>query len=143
MERRPRTARWLTALALAGGVVAAMPARVNADATPVPPSGKALYERYCASCHGTSGKGDGPVASALAVPPTNLTLLAQTRGKLDEQHLMAVIDGRRLVAAHGPREMPVWGAVFDQELAGQPYRGYLILLRAQVLADYLSTIQAR
>ena len=29
---------------------------------------------------------------------------------------MMVIDGSREVAEHGPRDMPVWGAVFTKEL---------------------------
>src|ERR1039458_5063223 len=32
-------------------------------------AGKDLYREYCAVCHGTTGKGDGPAASALKVPP--------------------------------------------------------------------------
>jgi hypothetical protein len=54
---------------------------------------------------------------------------------------MAVIDGKRFVAEHGPREMPVWGVVFDAELKDQPYPQYTGLLRAQVLADYLRSLQ--
>lgn len=103
--------------------------------------GVALYGSYCASCHGAAARGDGPVAAALRTPPPDLTTLAGRAGRFDEADLIAVIDGRRLVAAHGPREMPVWGAVFDQELAGQPHAGRTTLLRAQVLADYLRTLQ--
>ena len=105
------------------------------------PPGVALYARYCASCHGTAARGDGPVAAALRSPPPDLTTLARQPHGFDDAGLIAVIDGRRLVAAHGPREMPVWGAVFDQELAGQPHAERVTLLRAQVLADYLRTLQ--
>jgi len=38
-------------------------------------SGKILYERYCASCHGTEGKGDGPAAETLQPKPPDLTQL--------------------------------------------------------------------
>jgi hypothetical protein len=106
------------------------------------PSGEVLYHRYCASCHGAAGKGDGPLAASLRKPPTDLTTLARRAGgRFDEASAMAVIDGKRLVAEHGPREMPVWGVVFDEELKDQPYTQYTGLLRAQVLADYLRTIQ--
>lgn len=35
--------------------------------------GALLYRRHCASCHGTRGHGDGPVAASLAAPPPDLT----------------------------------------------------------------------
>jgi mono/diheme cytochrome c family protein len=104
------------------------------------PSGRDMYLRYCASCHGADGKGNGPVAPSLQQPPSDLTRLAQ-RGRLDDRYLMTVIDGRRLVGAHGSREMPVWGAVFQDELEDRPYPGYTGLLRTRTLADYLHTIQ--
>jgi len=36
------------------------------------PNGRRLYLRYCASCHGESGKGDGPDAPYFVAPPRNL-----------------------------------------------------------------------
>lgn len=35
--------------------------------------GKYLYQQNCASCHGDSGKGDGPAGTALTHPPADLT----------------------------------------------------------------------
>ena len=32
--------------------------------------GKALYETYCAVCHGERGAGDGPVAAKIPTPPS-------------------------------------------------------------------------
>jgi hypothetical protein len=37
--------------------------------------------------------------------------------------------------------MPVWGAVFEEELQEQRYTQYRVLLRSRVLADYLKTLQ--
>ena len=34
--------------------------------------GKIVFNQNCASCHGTSGKGNGPAAMALMPPPANL-----------------------------------------------------------------------
>jgi len=113
-------------------------------ATPPHPAGDILYRRYCASCHGIGGTGDGPVAPSLRNRPTDLTTLAQrSGGRFDEAAAMAIIDGRQLVTEHGPREMPVWGVIFDQELKDEPFSGYTTLLQARVLADYLRSIQAR
>jgi mono/diheme cytochrome c family protein len=111
---------------------------------PASPSGEALYHRYCASCHGPRGRGDGPLAETLKRAPTDLTQLARRDGgKLDLSRLLSVIDGRRWVKEHGPREMPVWGNVFDEELRTEPYREYAGLLHSRTLADYIASIQER
>jgi mono/diheme cytochrome c family protein len=112
--------------------------------SPPQPSGRIVYERHCAACHGLDGRGGGPVAANLHTPPADLTRLAARRdGKWDEAWIISIIDGRRDVAAHGPRDMPVWGSVFESELAGQdrPYPRYTTFLRVRDLADYLKSIQ--
>lgn len=40
--------------------------------------GAAIFQRRCASCHGFSGHGDGPVGKRLSSPPANLAWLANT-----------------------------------------------------------------
>lgn len=76
------------------------------------------------------------------VAPTDLTTLARRSGeRFDEAAVMAVIYGRRAVATHGLREMPVWGEVFEAELQDQRYPQYTGSLRSRVLADYLKTLQ--
>jgi mono/diheme cytochrome c family protein len=78
--------------------------------------GKVQYEAYCAGCHGISGKGDGPLRKCLTKPPADLSQL-QTRngGQFPTTGLFDIIDGREEVAAHGPRDMPVWGKTFKKE----------------------------
>lgn len=106
------------------------------------PTGQALFLRHCASCHGTDGAGRGPLAELLRVPPADLTRIAERAGgRFDDARVMAVIDGRREVAAHGPREMPVWGAVFEEELEGRPYGSYVGLLHSRALTDYVRSLQ--
>lgn len=36
-------------------------------------TGKKKYEQFCVTCHGVSGKGDGPAAVALKPPPADFT----------------------------------------------------------------------
>ena len=40
-------------------------------------SGKETFLRYCASCHGENGTGNGPAADALKPPPSDLTTLSK------------------------------------------------------------------
>jgi mono/diheme cytochrome c family protein len=106
------------------------------------PSGREVYLRYCAACHGESGVGDGPVAGTLRRPPTDLTTIAaRSAGNLDEARVMQVIDGRAVIAEHGTRTMPVWGIVFEEELEGEPYSGYTSIQRSRNLIEYLRSIQ--
>jgi mono/diheme cytochrome c family protein len=119
--------------------LAAPQARAAAGA----PDGAALYRTYCASCHGTTGRGDGPVAAVLRVPPADLTMLAQRNGgTYPADRIAERIDGRANVAAHGPSEMPVWGdALSSQSLAGQGENA--LRTRVGALVEHLRTLQAR
>ena len=101
--------------------------------------GRAIYLRYCASCHGRNGEGDGPMARALTTPPTNLRLLSDLYGNpLEEGKVVRAIDGRAEVKAHGPREMPVWGERFYVETQGDELR---VQSRIAKLVAYLQSIQ--
>lgn len=109
----------------------------------VKPTGEALFVRHCASCHGLSGEGNGPLAQSLHRSPTDLTTIAKrSGGRFDDADVMAVIDGRRLIAEHGPREMPVWGAVFEEEHVRERYGSLAALYHGRALTDYLRSIQA-
>src|ERR1039457_5170675 len=78
-----------------------------------PVSGKDMYTAYGAVCHGTDGKGGGPAASALKVPPTDLTLLSKSNGgKYPALKVTSSIHGESALPAHGSKEMPVWGSLF-------------------------------
>jgi mono/diheme cytochrome c family protein len=107
----------------------------------VPLTGQILYVRHCASCHGPDGEGDGPLAASLKRPPADLTRLAERDGRFDEARVMQAIDGRREVTEHGPREMPVWGAVFADDLGEERWGFYTAMLHARALTDYLRSIQ--
>jgi len=75
--------------------------------------GPDLYRMYCAACHGRDGKGQGPVAAALKVPPPDLTVLSRRqKGVFPAFEVETIITGPATVAAHGSDEMPVWGPIF-------------------------------
>lgn len=97
-----------------------------------------IYRAHCASCHGMEGKGDGPVASALTTRPPDLTTIAQRNGGVfPAARIKKVIAGDEGMAAHGSREMPVWGPVFHQIQEDRDYGE----IRLQNLVDYLKSIQ--
>jgi mono/diheme cytochrome c family protein len=105
--------------------------------------GEILYLTYCQSCHGIGGRGDGPVAGSLRVTPADLTTLWEAYGTpLDRERVAAYIDGRRLFEAHGPREMPIWGDEFFEDVPPNthdldPLKRRLV----DVLVRYLETLQ--
>lgn len=76
-------------------------------------SGAELYQRFCASCHGESGRGDGPVAGTLVTAVPDLTQIRRRyNDSFPTEDLRAIVDGRNLITAHGTRAMPVWGYEF-------------------------------
>ena len=102
--------------------------------------GPDLYSEYCAVCHGKDGKGGGPAAVALKQQPADLTQLARKNGgKLDELRVLNVITGEDVVAAHGSRDMPTWGAVFASMTTSESTRK----LRVNSLLRYVQSLQAK
>lgn len=105
-------------------------------------SGEALFTTHCASCHGADGRGGGPVAALLTVPPADLTAIRARRGgAFPEDELYQIIDGRADVQAHGTREMPVWGNTWS-EADGVPQPPEAVEHRINLLIEYLRTLQA-
>lgn len=116
-------------------------------ANALPLSGREEYVFHCASCHGLDGRGDGPAAPVFKIKPANLTLLARRNGGVfPEKHIFATIDGSELVAAHGSREMPVWGEIFERQGSNTYNRAATareVRERIQRLVDYLKSIQRK
>ena len=107
-------------------------------------NGEVLYGQLCANCHGVDAKGDGPAAPALAVPPTNLTLLAKMNGgEFPTEEVEKSISGDGRILAHGGPGMPMWGPALE---AVRPdykpaRREWFANQRIQSVAAYLETIQ--
>jgi hypothetical protein len=102
-----------------------------------------LYQRFCASCHGRQGYGDGPVAPTLKVMVPDLTRIArrQQNGEFPEQRIREIVDGRAVLPAHGLRDMPVWGYELEaQAPPDQPGRAAAQGLIDKLVA-YLRSIQ--
>jgi mono/diheme cytochrome c family protein len=104
--------------------------------------GRAYFLRYCASCHGVEGKGDGTVSRSLKVKPADLTQLKnKNKGTFPLEKVMASIEGKTRIGAHGESKMPVWGEIFEKEASGQKEPARASGTKVKVIADYLATIQ--
>jgi mono/diheme cytochrome c family protein len=141
-----RLARGLaTVMAIAVIETTAPPiAAAQQTAQPVPSatSGDALFKTYCGTCHGTSAKGDGPLADSLRFRPADLTAIAKRNGgKFDTDKVYRTIDGRDAVKGHGGTDMPVWGDAFKRSREG--YSEKAVKVRIQAIVDYLKSIQVR
>jgi len=106
-----------------------------------PASGVEMYKSYCAVCHGVDGKGNGPAASALKVPPTDLTAMAaKSGGKYPSMRVAAILRGEETLAAHGTKDMPIWGNLFWSMSSGHEPE---VQQRVSNLNKYLESLQKK
>jgi len=106
-----------------------------------PASGQEMFKEYCAVCHGVDGKGTGPAATALKKTPANLTELTQRNGgKFPELKVYGTIKGDVDVPAHGSRDMPIWGSLFQSVSHGNQSE---VQMRIANLTAYVQSLQAK
>jgi mono/diheme cytochrome c family protein len=108
-------------------------------------TGRALFDQYCVSCHGTEARGDGPAAAGLGKRPADLTgISARNGGTFPMVRVMSVIDG---YTRRGDRTsvMPELGAALQEgplvmletgDGTSTPTPGNLV-----ALAEYLRSLQ--
>jgi mono/diheme cytochrome c family protein len=102
--------------------------------------GPELYKAYCAVCHGPAGRGDGPMATALRTPPSDLTkIAARNSGAYPLGRVEKIIAGEEGRGSHGTAAMPIWGPIFSQVVWDQD----LGHIRMHNLATYLEKMQKR
>jgi mono/diheme cytochrome c family protein len=104
-------------------------------------SGEEMYKTYCAVCHGSDGKGNGPAANSLKVPPPDLTnLTTKNGGKYPALKVAAILNGEEVVAAHGSKDMPIWGNLFWSMSGGHKAE---VQQRVTNLNKYVESLQAK
>lgn len=95
-----------------------------------PKAGKARYDLLCGSCHGTSGKGDGPAAAALTPKPRD-----HSDGKymntLTDKYFFDIIKGGGASAGKSPL-MPPWAG----QLSDQDIRNLVAYIRSLAVPPY-------
>jgi mono/diheme cytochrome c family protein len=125
-------------LMVAPGLVTTARAQTYEQSTP----GAEVFRTYCATCHGTSARGDGPLASSMRRKPANLAEIAKRNGGLFPSDLVfRTIDGRQPVRGHGGPDMPVWGDAFSKSReAGDDARVKAVI---ESLVGYLESIQMK
>ena len=121
----------LAVLALGAGVAAQSPPRPSAPPTIIVVNarptntvdGAALYEAYCASCHGWNGKGGGAAARSIPTPVPDLTQYSSVHNSTvhnTNDCLLGIIaalqTGHRGPnephVAEGDLDMPNWAPIF-------------------------------
>ena len=126
-------------------VAAPVHAQTKIERTPAKPissvQGVDSFKAYCASCHGPSAKGDGPAAKALTKAPADLTTIAKRHGgTFSAADVENTIRGTNELTAHGSRDMPIWGPVFDAISANDKA---VVQLKVTNLVNYLKSIQVQ
>jgi len=110
--------RTMTALAVLLTAFAFSSPAFAADAA----AGKVTFEQLCWTCHGMTGKGDGPAGAALTPPPRDFSVghfLFDANGNGhpgDDEDLMAVIK-QGAAAFGGNPTMAPWGHLADDDIA--------------------------
>jgi mono/diheme cytochrome c family protein len=104
--------------------------------------GHQMFTAYCSACHGANGKGNGPAARAMKVPPADLTLLSQKNGgAFPGNHVVTVLQFGVENASHGSAQMPIWGDLL-QTLSPMASDGdSLVHQRISNITDYIKQIQ--
>lgn len=139
--RTPSRGRLSLGVVIVASACAALTIPLSAQ-TGRPPDGSYLFKTHCASCHGLSGKGDGPLSEEMRRQPSDLTeILKRHGGNFPADKVFRIIDGRQRVSGHGGPDMPVWGDVFRR--SGEDGSALTVTQRIEALVAYLESIQAR
>jgi len=109
-----------------------------------PNDGPALYQAYCASCHGKDGKGFGPASRFTHVRPTDLTAISAEHPRASDctLHVLTTLyeahrsqtdnasDGKEL-------DMPRWSTVISS-ISQDPGAGHMRMVN---IANYVASLQ--
>jgi mono/diheme cytochrome c family protein len=133
---------WGFRMALCAALVSGAGFMASADESADVRAGRDSFEKHCELCHGAEGRGDGPLSDELKVAPADLTHIAQRRGgTFPEVEMREIIDGRRMVRAHGKSDMPIWGRAFGGGAAAGAAKEAEVKKKLDELVAFLRSIQ--
>lgn len=109
--------------------------------------GKKNFERLCARCHGSDGRGTDPATAdagaADSLRPPDLTGIATRHGgRFDRDRVAAWIEGRSLAANHARGGMPVWGERLSNEFQRYAEGDELIGATLDPIVAFLESLQS-
>lgn len=105
-------------------------------------TGGEVFRTYCATCHGPSGRGDGPLATSMRRRPADLTEIAKRNGgEYPSEIVYHAIDGKTPVRGHGGPDMPVWGDAFARSHDGGD--AGTVKERIDSLVDFIRGLQVK
>lgn len=84
-------------------------------------------------------KGGSPAPYPFRTPPDLTTLARRHGGKFPESYVSDVLRNGVLLPAHGPADMPIWGADFTLEQLGEDQ----VSLRIKSLTNYVKSLQEK
>lgn len=136
--------RWFAGIAVGIGLAVVIAVAVNGPASvqeglkgEPEETGKEMYLRHCAICHGVEGYGNGPLAEAMIITPSDLTGIAAKHGDTFPTAKVAdVIRTGGGVLGHGSTAMPAWGLYFAVKRHPEVARA-----RIDALVGYIESIQ--
>jgi len=138
----------LRTMALAGALALAQASAAHAEEAQEPFAASAdEFRNSCASCHGEDGRGAGFLTKLFrGIDPGDLTQLSKNNdGVFPLDRVFEVIDGRKEVAAHGERKMPVWGDRYMEQsmtrLGPDHMNEFVVRNRVLELVYYIQSIQ--
>tara|TARA_R110002049_G_scaffold23781_6_gene84740 strand:+ start:130924 stop:131337 length:414 start_codon:yes stop_codon:yes gene_type:complete len=123
------------------GLVGVIAVACTVPSMPEAPDGAAFFADNCVSCHGTSGRGNGPVAAGLKPAPADITLLSRSNGgSFPRARALSYIYGDPQ-QGHLARVMPQFGGVMADDLVPVEVDG-VMTPTPRVLAGLLAYMES-